>query len=134
MSDFILKVFPVEEVTADKTMAIKDQLINKGFISGEEVEFSGDKYLRPGKSFCDFFGFDNEQAARESSSKDIRIKIEPKSYGIKLEDEANEPEFIDRNNVVEIWNADGNFTSWKKLTDTMQQITGDEYAGDWEVL
>ena len=44
------------------------------------------------------------------------------------------PDFLDINNVVEIWNADGNFTNWDKLTNLLEQITGDDYKGAWDIL
>jgi hypothetical protein len=54
--------------------------------------------------------------------------------GIMMEEDAEEPEFIDRKNVIEIWNIDGNYTGRNKRTKLVSDVTGDEYKGEWEIL
>ncbi len=58
----------------------------------------------------------------------------PNSSLMTMKDGDEEPVFLDRTNVVEIWNADNNYVNWEKLTTLMQQITGDIYRGEWEKL
>ena len=134
MSDFILKIFPVGEVNADKTELIKELLTNANFLSGERIEFSGESYLAPGQSFCNYFKFEDEKSAKQTFQDEVRIKIISDGYGVTMEDDAEEPQFIDRKNVIEIWNIDGNYTSWDKLSNSLTQATGDTYAGEWEIL
>ena len=45
MSDFILKIFPVDEVNTDKTELLKENLMKVDFLSGDETEFSRETYL-----------------------------------------------------------------------------------------
>jgi len=134
MSDFILKVFATKETETDKTAIIKEQLTKVGFLTGKEIEFHGEHYLEPGETFCGFFQFENEQEAFKSYKKDIRIQIAFNSSVMEGDEGNDDPDFLDINNVVEIWNADGNFTNWDKLTDQLKQITGDEYKGAWDIL
>ena len=136
MSDLILKIFATKETENDKTEIIKEQLTKVGFLTGKEIEFHGEHYLEPGDAFCSYFQFENEQEAIKTFKKDIRIQIAFNS-SIMENDEGNEgedPDFLDINNVVEIWNADGNFTNWDKLTDLLSKITGEEYKGEWDRL
>ena len=51
MPDLILKIFPSDEVEADKTTIIREQLAKSNFLSGQEIEFHGEHYLEPGSSF-----------------------------------------------------------------------------------
>ena len=134
MSDFILKIFAAKETDTDKTAIIKEQLTKAGFLSGKEIEFHGEHYLEPGEAFCGYFKFEDEKDAVKNYKKDIRIQVTFNSTIMKDEEGNDDPDFLDLNNVVEIWNADGNFTNWDKLTDLLQQITGDEYKGDWDTL
>ncbi len=134
MSDFILKIFATKETEIDKTAIIKEQLAKIGFLTGKEIEFHGEHYLEPGESFCSYFQFENEQEAIKSYKKDIRIQVEFNSSIMKNEEGNDDPDFLDINNVVEIWNADGNFINWDKLTDLLSKITGDEYKGEWDIL
>ena len=134
MSDFILKIFPVDEVNTDKTGLIKEHLIKANFLSGEETEFSGETYLKPGQSFCEYFEFEDEKSAKKTFKDEARIKIIADGYGVTMDEDAEEPDFIDRKNVVEIWNVDGNYTSWDKLSRSLTQATGDTYTGEWEIL
>ena len=104
------------------------------FLSGEEAEFSGESYLKPGQSFCDYFEFEDEKSAKLSFKDEVRIKIVADGYGVTMEEDAEEPDFMDRRNVVEIWNVDGNYTGWDKLSSSLTQATGDTYTGEWEIL
>lgn len=133
MSDLILKIFPVNEVNTNKTELIEEHLTNANFLSGEETEFFGENYLKPGPSFSDFFEFEDEISARQTFG-DARIKIIADGYGVTMEDDAEEPNFMDRSNALEIWNIDGNFTNWDKLCGTLTQATGDAYTGEWAIL
>ena len=134
MSDFILKIFPVEEITTDKTELIRQALIKSCFLTGEQFDFYGEVYLRAGDTFCDYFEFEDEGSAKKDYRNEVRIKISASGYGVIMGEDAEETEFIDRKNVLEIWNADGNYIKWDKLTLLMQQATGDSYVGEWEIL
>lgn len=134
MSDFILKLFPVVQTNSDKSGLIKNHLVRDNFLTGEEFDFYGEAFLRPGAAFCDYFLFDDERSARQTYKKDARIKIVSDGYGVVMEEEAEEPEFFGRKNVLEIWNIDGNYNNWDKLIHSLQQITGDVYKGEWEIL
>jgi hypothetical protein len=134
MSDFILKIFPVEEVTVDKTELIKQALIKSKFLTGGSKDVHGETYLTAGESFCDFFEFEDAASARDNYQGEVGIKISADGYGVIMEEDAEEPTFIDRKNVVEVWNVDGNYTGWDKLTQLLEQATGDSYAGEWEIL
>jgi hypothetical protein len=134
MSDFILKIFPVDEVSVDKTELIKEHFTKLNFLTGEESEYYGESYFKPGLSFCDFFEFEDEISARKGFRDEARIKIIADGYGVKMDEEVEEPEFIDRKNVIEIWNIDGNYKNWQKLVDSLTLVTGDIYTGEWEIL
>lgn len=134
MSDLILKIFPSEEVDTDKTTIIREQLAKSNFLSGQEIEFHGEHYLEPGSSFCNYFLFEKEPEAIQSYKKEIRIQVAPNSSLMTMKEGDEEPVFLDRTNVVEIWNADNNYVNWEKLTSLLQQITGDAYRGEWEKL
>lgn len=134
MSDFILKIFPVSEIDIDKTEEIKNILLVNKFISTDTIDFSGDTHYKPGKAFCEYFEFEDENTAFNTYKTDVTINIAVDGQGVIMEDAAEEPGFIDRKNVVEIWNADGNYTNWDKLTYLLQQATGDAYTGQWDIL
>ncbi len=134
MSDLILKIFPSEEVDSDKTTIIREQLAKSNFLSGQEIEFHGEHYLEPGPSYCNYFQFGKVQEAMQSYKKEIRIQVAPNSSLMTMKEGNEEPVFLDRTNVVEIWNADNNYVNWEKLTTLLQQITGDAYRGEWEKL
>lgn len=53
-------------------------------------------------------------------------------YGIR--DGEEDIETFDRNNVVSIYVGDGSINNWSKLAKLLEQITGDEYEGGWEIL
>jgi hypothetical protein len=53
-------------------------------------------------------------------------------YGIS--DGEKDIETFDRNNVVSIYEGDGSISNWSKLAKILEQITGDEYEGGWEIL
>jgi hypothetical protein len=134
MSDFILKIFPVNETTRDKTGAIKEGLLYYGFISGEELDFYGKDLLEAGDKFCDYFELDNEMSNRKKYKKEIGIMIQASGYGVVMEEGAEEEKIVGRTNQLEIWGADGEYRGWDKLTQLMKDITGDTYSGDWEIL
>lgn len=134
MSDFILKIFPAEQVNTDKTGLIREHLTKSNFLSGEEVEFYGETHLKPGAAFCDYFEFEDEKSARKTFQDEAKIKIVADGYGVIMKEDAEEPEFVDRKNVIEIWSIDGNYTDWSKLTRFISQATGDSYTGEWEIL
>jgi len=134
MSDFILKIFPEAVSSSDHTAAIRAGLVRAGFLSGEEVEFYGETYLLPGTNFCDFFSFEDEASARVTYQSEARIRILKSGYGVFFEPGNPEPEFADRNNLIEIWNIDGNYNGWTRLCQLLQSITGEVYMGNWEIL
>ena len=96
MSDFILKIFPVDKVSVDKIELIKEHFTKAEFLSGKETEFSGESYLEPGQSFCDYFEFEDENYARQTFKGEAKTKIVAHVYGMTMEEDAEEPEFIDR--------------------------------------
>ena len=134
MSDFILKIFPAEQSASDHSVRIKEGLISAGFLSGQETEFYGELYFLPGLNFCDFFSFEDEAAARVTYQSEARIRIRESGYGVFLKPGNPEPEFADRNNLIEIWNIDGNYNGWTRLCQLLQSITGEVYKGNWEIL
>lgn len=134
MSDFILKIFPEAVSVPDHTAGIRAGLVRAGFLSGAETEFYGETYLMPGPNFCDFFSFEDEAAARVTYQSEARIRVLKSGYGVILQPDSEEPEFADRNNLIEIWNIDGNYTGWTKLCNLLQALTGEAYIGNWEIL
>jgi hypothetical protein len=132
MSDYIYKVFPAKEVSIDKTGIIKEKLIKEGFISGEEFDFYGEKYLKAGNKFCDFL--EVSENVHDRYKMEIRIVINPNGYGVQPDEEEMDFITINRKNVIEIWNIDGDYTGCDKLCDILKEITGDEYLAEIEIL
>ena len=65
-------------------------------------------------------------------SESLIICVFESDYGIK--DGEEDIETFDRNNVVTIYEGDGSINNWSKLARLLEQITGDEYEGGWEIL
>jgi hypothetical protein len=128
MSDFILEIFPQDEITTGKVHLVEEELKKERFISSDN---SGDGYL-PGPNFLDYFEFENEDYVRTVYKDQVRIIINEKGYAALPGEE--DFEYVDKMNVVEIWNADGHYIGWSKLCALLEKITGDKYQGEFEIL
>lgn len=129
MSDIILKFWPQDEVTDNKTAAIKDGLLQAQLI-GDETEFWDKPAFRPGSKFNTFFEPLLEPGSEYFQS--LAVVISDEDYGVVEGDE--DFEFIDRLNVVSILGGDGTFENWSVMTELLRKITGDEYQGGYEML
>ena len=129
MSDIILKFWPKNQVSEIKVELLQEQLAALKII-GEISVFWENIAFKSGPNFNDYFepnlGKDNGYI------KSLYIKISESDYGI-IEGE-EDFEFIDRNNVVSILGGDCTLDDWKRMTETLTKITGDEYNGGWELL
>ena len=43
-------------------------------------------------------------------------------------------EYVDRKNVISIKGGEGGFEEWKSMCSKLEEITGVEYEGGWEIL
>lgn len=129
MSDIILKFWPKDETTESKMDVLKSRLIDAKFI-GEESEFWGKPAFKTGEQFNIYFNplLNIPNPYIES----LAITISENDYGV-IEGE-EDFEYIDRNNVISILGGDGTFEKWDKVTDLLEDITGNEYQGGFELI
>ncbi|WP_235299772.1 hypothetical protein [Portibacter marinus] len=102
MSDFILKLWPKNEITQSKSEAIKSHLKMAGLI-GEEVNHWNGKSNRATKELKNYLDYDFEDSGQYSES--LVIKISENDYGVR--DGQDDYETFDRKNVVSIYEGDG---------------------------
>lgn len=129
MSDIILKFWPKNEVSEDKTELLKEKL-SAFKIIGEETIFWGELSFKPGIDFNDYF--EPNLGKNNGYINSLYVKISKSGYGVIAGE--NDFEFIDKNNVVSILGGDGTLEVWNLMTQTLTKITGDEYVGGWELL
>ncbi|PTB92958.1 hypothetical protein C9994_13455 [Marivirga lumbricoides] len=129
MSDFILKFWPKNETDTVKTEEIENGL-KESKIIGEKTEFWGEPAFKPGDSIQDFLSPKLERS--NTYFETIALTVEDKNYGVI--EGAEDFEYIDRLNVISIKGGEGAFNEWKTMCDRLQEITGDEYQGGWELL
>lgn len=122
MSDFILKFWTKENHLEDQTELIEKKFKEDKIIS-EETKHWGKIVFKIGE----MIGIENEGYLNE-----LRIQIEEKGYGVEEGEE--DFEFIDRKNVIAVYNGDGGIENWIKFEQYLFKITGKEYKGGWELL
>jgi hypothetical protein len=64
--------------------------------------------------------------------EEIHIVVADKDYGVETGEE--DFVYIDKHNVVSLLGGDGTIEGWSGFCQKLQEITGDEYLGDWEIL
>lgn len=129
MSDFILKFWPKEEQSEVKTTKIIEGLSTSNIIA-EESEFWGKPAYNPGETINEYL---EPKIERSNPYFDtIKITVEDKNYGVRMG--AEDFEYIDRNNVISIKGGEGSFNKWDAMCKKLNEITGDEYEGGWEIL
>ena len=129
MSDFILKFWPKEIVQQTKSNVLKIELRKVGIIS-DETEFEGKPAYNPGQNINDYLVPKLERFNPYFDT--IKITIEDADYGVKMGSE--DFEYIDRNNVISIKGGEGGFNKWDAMCKKLEEITGNEYEGGWEIL
>lgn len=129
MSDFILKFWPVQDVSEDKSELIRNSLKSRGLI-GDDVEHWNGVSYQVTKKIRNYLNYDFEDEGTYSEL--LVIKISENDYGVK--EGEDDIETFDRRNVVSIYEGDGSIVDWSKLNDLLSDITGDEYEGGWEIL
>jgi hypothetical protein len=129
MSDMILKFWPKEDVMENKTESIIAELTKSGFIGIETTYWDKPAFV-PGSKINIFF---EPQLERDNDYfNSLAITISEKDYGVVEGEE--DFEYVDRPNVVSILGGDGTFEKWSVLTLKLQEITGHEYQGGYELL
>jgi hypothetical protein len=129
MSDFILKLWPKEHIQENKRELLEAKLKTHGLVSEPATHWSG-KAFHATKELINYLDFDFEDDGQYSES--LIICVFENDYGIR--DAEEDIETFDRNNVVSIYEGDGSISNWSKLAKILEQITGDEYEGGWEIL
>lgn len=129
MSDYILKFWPKEDIKESKVEKIIEGLTSSKII-GDEEEYYGKPAYSAGELLKDHL--DTETGVPDSFFEPVRITIADQDYGV--EDGEDDYVFIDRNNVVSVLAADGRIESWDKMCKRLEEITGDQYVGGWEIL
>ena len=129
MSDFILKLWPKEQMNENKRQLLEAELKTNGLVSEPATHWSG-KAFHATKELRNYLDFDFEDDGQYSES--LIICVFENDYGIR--DGEEDIETFDRNNVVSIYEGDGSINNWSKLAKLLEQITGDEYEGGWEIL
>lgn len=129
MSDFILKLWPKEHIKDNKRDLLEAELKIHGLVSEPAKHWSG-KAFQATKELSTFIDYDFEDDGKYSES--LIICVFENDYGIR--DGEEDSETFDRNNVVSIYEGDGSINNWSKLAQLLEQITGDEYEGGWEIL
>ena len=131
MSDYILKFWPKEEVKEIKTEQIKTGFSNSKII-GNPKELWGEQGFEAGTSMNDYFEPVLNPECAKVYFTSIALMIEEKGYGVESGEE--DFEYVDRLNVVSIKGGEGAFDKWDKMCAELENITGDEYKGGWELL
>ena len=126
MSDIILKFWPKAATVENQTELIKSQF-EKDKITSGETEHWGKPAFKSGENLGEMIGVNNQTQVKE-----LKIQIEAKGYGVEEGEE--DFEYVDRNNVISIQNADGDINNWVKFEEYLTNITGTEYKGGWELL
>jgi len=129
MSDYILKFWPKDEVKEIKTDKLKEGLL-KSEIIADKTEFWGKPAFNPGQNICEYLEPKLERSNPYFNT--INITVEEKDYGVRMGTE--DFEYIDRNNVVSIKGGEGGFNKWAAMCNKLNEITGDQYEGGWELL
>lgn len=126
MSDFILKFWTKENHLEDQTELIEKQFKEDKIIS-QETKHWGKAAYTSGANFGEMIGVENEVYLSE-----LRIQIQENGYGVEEGEE--DFEFVDRKNVIAVYNGDGEIDNWTKFEQYLSEITGKIYTGGWELL
>jgi hypothetical protein len=129
VSDFILKFWPKKEVKENKTESIREAL-KKQDVIGDEIKHWSGKSNKAKAGIKNFLEYDFEDD--DSYSTSLVVKVSELDYGIK--DGKKDIETFERKNVLSIYEGDGSIIGWSKLCEFLEQLTGDEYEGEWEIL
>lgn len=129
MSNFILKLWPKEQINVNKREMLEAELKNHGLVSAPTTHWSGEAFHAT-RELRNYLDYDFEDDGQYTES--LIICVFENDYGIR--DGENDIETFDRNNVVSIYEGDGSINNWSKLAKLLEQITSDEYEGGWEIL
>ena len=129
MSDFILKLWTKDQINENKRELLEAELKNHGLVSAPTTHW-GSEAFHATKELRNYLDFDFEDDGQYSES--LIIWVSENGYGIR--DGEEDIETFDRNNVVSIYEGDGSISNWSKFAKLLEQITGDEYEGGWEIL
>jgi len=129
MSDVILKFWPTDETTQDKTLIIVKELFSRGIL-GDETVFWGKPAYKLSSLATSLFvpGHDIES----SYVQELAIFVKQKDYGVEFGEE--DFEYIDRLNVVTINGGDGDLNRSQEFCEILCEITGDRYSSEFELL
>ena len=125
MSDLILKFWPKEAVNEVKTASIKESLLAEGIL-GSETEHWNKPAYKPGPALKTYL----ETNESDVYFQNLFIGIEANDQGV--EEGEDDFVFVDRHNVVSIYEGDGGIEGGDRLCVKLQEITGDEYTWGWD--
>ena len=129
MSDYILKFWPKQETEESKTAKLVEEL-SKFEIIADETQHWGKPAFNPGQRINEYLEPKLDRSNPYFGT--IKITIDDKDYGVRMGSE--DFEYIDRKNVVSIKGGEGGFDKWDSMCNKLNEITGDEYEGGWELL
>ena len=126
---FYIETLAKEQIKENKRQLLEAELKTNGLVSEPATHWSG-KAFHATKELRNYLDFDFEDDGQYSES--LIICVFENDYGIR--DGEEDIETFDRNNVVSIYEGDGSISNRSKLAKILEQITGDEYEGGWEIL
>ena len=129
MSDIILKFWPTDETTEDKTTVIEKELLSRGII-GDRTLFWNEPAYKLSSLAASLFAPNYE--IESSYVQGLVIFIKQKDYGVQIGEE--DFEYIDRLNVLTINGGDGELNRSQEFCEILYEITGDHYSSEFELL
>jgi hypothetical protein len=126
MSEFILKFWPINEITEDHTELLIFKMKDEKIIT-DEMKNHGIQTFKPGENLGEMIGM-----PYPNYISNLIVQIEFDGYGVL--DGEEEFEYVDRKNVISILNGDGEIESWSNFEEFLSKITGTQYKGGWDLL
>lgn len=139
MSQYNFKFWPCENVSQTKIELIKTSLLAKG-VFGKEIVFDGSPAYSPGAHIDQYIiGFTNALKHRDMSFQIQKLGCACLygNPGEELGGQTFSDEGIidlERKNMIEILNTEDLFGSCDGFCTLLEEITGDKYQGDFDLL
>ena len=127
MAEFEIRFYPVEDVTENKTEAIKQTLIEYGVLKLDTRSTSG-KLFAAGDRIDEYI----ESYSSVAEERNMGLVIRESSDTVIEVD--REEQSLPRKNMLEIKDTDGGIGNWDRLCELLELATGDVYKGNWEFL